>query len=362
MRRLRDVLPVVALAVLLWALPDLLRAGAGRASVSYLSLVTNGLGLAVLALSWDVLARTGQLSLAHAAFYGAGAYTAAILARLDVGPLWLGLPAAGLVAVLLALGLGVVTLRLRGIYFAIATLAFAEVLRAVVRNLPTPLAGGAAGINVPPLFRPAFDPETMERWEIAFQRNEGYFLLYAGLLLLTIVISLAVRRSRLDPAFTAIRTNEEVAAVMGIRPARMKLLAFALSSVVVGMLGAVHAHRVGSVIPEGSFAVATTVFALVTPIFGGLYTTLGPIVGAGLLAGLEEVLKRTFADGYLIGYGLVLVLSILFMPRGVVGLARGLARRRRTGSPPPGAAVGAQRSDAASDHAATDDAPTGGSR
>ncbi len=340
MRLLRDALPVALFALALWLLPDLLRGASGRASVSYLSLVTNGLGLAVLALSWDVLARTGQLSLAHAAFYGVGAYATAILARQDVGPLWLGIPFGGLVAVLLALGLGAVTLRLRGIYFAIATLAFTEVVRAVVRNLPTSLAGGAAGLNVAPLFRPAFDPETMERWEIAFVRNEGYFLLYAGLLIVTIVISLIVRRSRLDPAFTAIRTNEEVAAVMGIRPARMKLLAFALSSVVVGMLGAVHAHRIGSVLPEGSFSVATTVFALVTPIFGGLYTTLGPIVGAGLLAGVEETLKRNLADGYLIGYGLVLVLSILFMPRGVVGLVRGLARRRRAGAPPPAASDG----------------------
>lgn len=334
-RLLRDVLPVALFALALWLLPDLLRTGSGRASVSYLSLVTSGLGLAVLALSWDVLARTGQLSLAHAAFYGTGAYATAILAHHEVGPLWLGIPAGGLMAVLLALGLGAVTLRLRGIYFAIATLAFTEVVRAAVRNLPTSLAGGSAGLNVAPLFRPAFDPATMERWEIAFLRNEGYYLLYAGLLLVTIVISLIVRRSRLDPAFTAIRTNEEVAAVMGIDPARMKLLAFALSSVVVGMLGAVHAHRIGSVIPEGSFSIETTVFALVTPIFGGLYTTLGPIVGAGLLAGVEETLKRSLADGYLIGYGLVLVLSILFMPRGVVGLIRGLARRRTPPPPPP---------------------------
>lgn len=335
MRAFRDVLAVAAFAAALWFLPDLLRAFADRASVSYLSLVTNGLGLAILALSWDVLARTGQLSLAHAAFYGAGAYTAAILARAEIGPLWLGIPAAAVVAILLALGLGVVTLRLRGIYFAIATLAFTEVLRAVVRNLPTSLAGGAAGLNVAPLFRPAFDPATMERWEIAFLRNESYYLVYAGLMILTVAISLIVRRTRLDPAFTAIRTNEEVAAVMGVRPARTKLLAFALSSLVVGMLGAVHAYRVGSVIPEGSFSVETTVLALVTPIFGGLYTTLGPIVGAGLLAGLEETLRRTFADGYLIGYGLVLVLSILFMPRGVVGMSRRwLARRRGPTSAP----------------------------
>ena len=330
MKLLRDALPVGLFALALWLLPDLLRGTAGRASVSYLSLVTNGLGLAVLALSWDVLARTGQLSLAHAAFYGTGAYVTTIVARHLELPLWVGIPAAGIVAVLLALGLGAVTLRLRGIYFAIATLAFSEVLKAFFRQLPTAFAGGSAGMNVAPLFRPVFEPETMERWEIAFFRNEAYYLLYAGLLLLTIGISLWTRRSRLRPAFTAVRTNEQVAAVMGVRPARTKLLAFALSSLSVGMLGAIHAHRVGSVVPEGAFAVATTVFALVTPIFGGLYTTLGPILGAGLLSAIEEALKRNLSDGYLIGYGLVLVLSINLMPRGIVGTVRNAARRRRT--------------------------------
>jgi len=332
MKLLRDLLPIAAFALFLWFLPDLLRAFAGRASVSYLSLVTNGVGLAILALSWDILARTGQLSLAHAAFYGTGAYVTAIMARhLDL-PLWIGIPAGGLVAVILALGVGAVTLRLRGIYFAIATLAFTEVLKSVFRHLPTPFAGGAAGINVEPLFRPVFDAATMERWEIAFFRNEGYFLLYALLLIITILLSLITRRSRLRQAFTAIRTNEEVAAIMGVHPARMKLLAFALSSFAVGMLGAVHAHRVGSVVPEGSFSVETTVLALVTPIFGGLYTTLGPIVGAGMLAGIEETLKRNLADGYLIGYGVVLILSILFLPKGLVGTTRAWWRRRQSKS------------------------------
>lgn len=321
MKRARyDLIALALAAVVLYFLPELLRNSYGRASVSYLSLLTNAVTLAVLALSWDILARTGQLSLAHAAFYGAGAYTTAVLLRLTDLPLWVGMPVAGVVAVLLALLLGVVTLRLQGIYFAIATLAFTEVLRAIVQQLPTRIAGGAAGINVAPLFRPQFVPGEMERWEIAFLRNESYFWLYAGLLVLTVLASIYVQRSRLRPAFTAIRTNEAVAAVMGVRSARYKVLAFMLSSLMVGMLGAIDAHRVGSVNPYETFGIQTTVFALVTPIFGGLYTTLGPILGAGVLAGLEETLRRTFGSGYLIGYGAVLVLAILFMPRGLMGL------------------------------------------
>ncbi len=330
MRRISyDLLFVLLAAALLFFLPATLKALYGKASVSYLSLLINATGLAILALSWDILARTGQLSLAHAAFYGAGAYTTAILLKLADWPLWLGIPLGGIVAVLLALLLGSVTLRLRGIYFAIATLAFAEVLKAVVQQLPTRIAGGAAGINVAALFRPAFIPGEMERWEVAFLRNQSYFLVYVGILLLSILVSILVQRSRLKPAFTAIRTNEEVAAVMGVKPARYKLLAFALSSFLVGLLGASEAHRIGSVLPDETFGIGTTVFALVTPIFGGLYTTLGPILGAAGLASVEELLRRTFEEGYLIGYGIVLVASILFMPKGIVGLIDSLKRRRR---------------------------------
>ncbi len=327
----RDLVVTVAFAILLAFLPGLLRELFGRASVSYLSLATNALVLAVLALSWDMLARTGQLSLAHAAFTGAGGYTVAVLFKLTGAPLWLGIPLGGLVAAVLALGLGSVTLRLFGIYFAIATLAFTEVLKAAVQRLPTAVAGGAAGINVPALFRPTFVPGTMERWEVAFFRNQGYFWVYAGLLVAALVISLVVQRSRLRAAFTALRTNEQVAGVMGVNPARMKLLAFVLSSFLAGLLGSVEAHRLGSVSPDGAFSVHTTVLALVTPIFGGLYTTLGPILGATVLAGIEETLKRTFSEGYLIGYGVVLVASILFMPRGLVGLIGKLFRGRGAG-------------------------------
>ena len=322
-----DLLALALFAALLFFLPNILRTVFDKASVSYLSLLINALTLAILARSWDILARTGQLSLAHAAFYGAGAYTTAVLVKLAAWPLWVGIPLGGLVAALLALLLGSVTLRLRGIYFAIATLAFTEVLRAVVQQLPTRIAGGAAGLNVTALFRPAFVAGEMERWELAYMRNESYFWVYAGLLVLCVLVSIFVQRSRLRAAFTAIRTNEEVAAVMGVTPARFKLLAFALSSFLVGLLGALEAHRIGSVNPSATFGVGVTVLALVTPIFGGLYTTLGPILGAGVLAGLEEGLRRFLSEGYLIGYGVVLVLSILFMPRGLVGLLSRLGRR-----------------------------------
>lgn len=331
---LRDLILVVLFAGLLLALPSILRSSYGQASVSYLSLGIKAVALAVLALTWDIVARTGQLSLAHAAFYGAGAYAAAVLFKLTGAPLWLGIPVAGVVAGLLALILGSATLRLFGIYFAIASLAFTEVVKVIVQSLPFSITGGTVGTNLPPLFRPVFVAGEMERWEVAFLRNQGYFLVYVGVLVVTITISVLLQNSRLKHAFTAIRTNEFVAGVMGVNPARYKLIAFVVSSFVVGMLGAIEAHRFGSVNPDATFAVHTTVLALVTPIFGGLYTTVGPILAAGVLSGVEETLKRVLLDGYLVAYGVVLVVSILFMPRGLVGLVKQLTSRRAAGGAP----------------------------
>lgn len=323
----RDLMLLALFMLLLYLAPGFLRARYGSASVSYLAIGINALRVGVLALAWDLIGRTGQLSLAHAAFYGAGAYTVAISARLTGWPYPVGIVLAGLIAVVLALILGSVTLRLRGIYFAIATLAFTEMLRAVVQRLPTGIAGGGAGLNVPALFRPQFVAGQMARWEVAFLRNQAYFYTFAALLLLAVLLSLVVQHSRLRAAFSAIRTNEAVAAVMGVAPARMKLLAFVLSSFLVGLTGAVEGHRIGSVNPIETFSVSVTVLGLVTPIFGGLYSTVGPLVGAGALAGLEELLRRNLGNGYLIGYGVVLVLAILLMPRGLVGLYHGLAAR-----------------------------------
>lgn len=327
----RDLLYLVVFIGILVAVPSLLRELFGQASVSYLSLGIRAVGLGVLALSWDIVARTGQLSLAHAAFYGIGGYSAAVLLKLTDAPIWLSMPVAGVVAALLALVLGSATLRLYGIYFAIATLAFTEVIKVIVQNMPFAITGNTVGTNLPPMFRPVFVAGEMERWEVAFLRNQGYFMVYVGVLALTIIVSLFIQRSKLRHAFTAIRTNEFVAGVMGVNPARNKLIAFVLSSFLVGMLGAVEAHRFGSVNPDVTFNVHTTVLALVTPIFGGLYTTVGPLLAAGVLSGLEETLKRSLHDGYLVAYGVVLVVSILFMPRGLVGLFRKLTTRLTPG-------------------------------
>ena len=278
----------------------------------YLQLAINILMFAVLALSWDILARTGQLSLAQAAFYGLGAYTSVLLTTLAGIPIPLGILSGGLVAVVTAVLLGLLTLRLRGIYFAIGTLAFSETLRVVTTQVR--FTGGATGLVAAPLLggdRPA------------------QFLVILSILLLAVLVSWRVNRSRWHFAFTAIRTNEEVASAMGVDVVRFKVLAFAISAFFAGITGAYYAHVFLFISPLEAFSLAVSVQALVAPIFGGLYTTIGPVVGALVLRAGEEVLRVKVGSGFLIIYGLILAIVVLYAPRGLAGIWQTLVSRRR---------------------------------
>ncbi len=286
----------------------------GLAADRYLMFLANVmLMFMVLALSWDVVARTGQLSLAHGAFFGLGAYTVGIAYRSAHLPPLAGLAIAAIVGAVVAIALGLVTLRLRGIYFAIATLAFAEVLRTVALQLPD-LTGGNVGISMPPLF----DGD----------RVISYYLV-AGLFVLAVALSVWVRRSRMQYAVTAIRANETVAAVVGVSVVRTKIVLFAASATLAALAGAFYMPFITHTDPADAFDTSRSVAALVFPIFGGLYTTVGPVVGTILLRSLEEYLRVTppWKDGYQVVYGLVIVIAVLFMPRGLVGLAGERLRR-----------------------------------
>ena len=286
----------------------------GVASDRYLMFLANVmLMFMTLALSWDVVARTGQLSLAHGAFFGLGAYSVGIAYRSAHLPPLAGLAVAAVVAAIVAVTLGLVTLRLRGIYFAIATLAFAEVLRTVALQLPD-VTGGNVGISMPPLF----DGD----------RVLSYYLIGA-VFVLALGLSIWVRRSRIHYAVTAVRANETVAAVMGVNVIRTKVALFAASAVLAALAGAFYMPFITHTDPADAFDISRSVAALVFPIFGGLYTTVGPVLGTVLLRALEEYLRVTppWKDGYQVVYGLVIVVAVLFMPRGLLGLMREGLRR-----------------------------------
>ncbi|RTH15854.1 branched-chain amino acid ABC transporter permease [Thermus scotoductus] len=260
-----------------------------------------------LALSWDLVARTGQLSLAHGAFFGLGAYGAGLLVpHLGTLP---GLVLGSLLAGLGALVLGSVTLRLHGLYFAIASLAFSEVLRTLALKLP--FTGGPIGLPVPPPFGGA------SPWA-------AYYLALA-VFLLALALSLWAEWSPFRLAQAACRQSEAVARVLGVRVVRVKLWSLFLGSVVAGLAGGVYGMKTLFLSPYDAFSLARAVEALVIPIFGGLYTTLGPLLGGVALVSLEQALRLWIQEGYLVVYGAILILVILFLPRGLVGV---LGRRR----------------------------------
>lgn len=307
--RRRDLLGWAIFLAVVAALPWL---GVGRDR--YLMLLANVmLMFMTLALSWDVVARTGQLSLAHAAFFGIGAYTVAISSRYWSVPPLAGLALGALVGGAVAVTLGAVTLRLRGIYFAIATLAFAEVLRAVALQLAD-VTGGTVGISMHPLF--------------GGDRVASYYLI-AGIFALALALSLAVRWSRLHYAVTAVRDNETIARVIGVDVVRVKVGLFAASATLAALAGAFYMPFITHTDPNDAFDIGRSVAALVFPIFGGLYTTAGPVLGTIVMRSLEEYLRVTppWKDGYQVLYGLVIVVAVLVMPRGVVGLGGRIAGR-----------------------------------
>ncbi len=305
------MLPGIVLAALL-AAAVVFPFWANRTQPYYLQIAINIAIFAVLALSWDLLARTGQLSLAHAAFYGLGAYASALLTLRAHVPVPAAILAGGVLALALAAGLGVLTLRLRGIYFAIATLAFSETLRVITNQVR--FTGAATGLVVPPLMGGARVPQ---------------YLVILAILLLMLLASWLVNRSRWHFAFTAIRANEEVAASMGVDVVRYKVMAFMISAFFAGVAGAYYGHVFLFISPLEVYSLAVSVGALVAPIFGGLYTTLGPLIGAVVLRAGEEVLRSTIGGGYLIIYGLILAVVILYMPRGLLGVWTTITARLR---------------------------------
>ncbi|MEW6265456.1 MAG: branched-chain amino acid ABC transporter permease [Thermodesulfobacteriota bacterium] len=260
----------------------------------------------VLSSSWDILARTGQVSVGQAGLFGLGAYTSALLYRQFGVPPVLGMLGGALVALIVSIALGYLTLRLKGIYFSITTIAFAEAL-AVVWLMTPQITGGAMGVSTPPLF--------------GGDRIMAFYLILAAQAAVMLVVWY-IERSRLNFAFTSIRENEDVANTMGINPTRYKVLAFMISAFFTGFAGGFYSHYNTYIIPYEVFGLGISVGCLVMPIFGGLYTPAGPIIGTIVVKALEEILRVNIAYGHQIAYGLILILVVLFMPEGLMGLWR----------------------------------------
>ncbi|HAE62138.1 branched-chain amino acid ABC transporter permease [Archaeoglobus sp.] len=280
-------------------------------STYYLDLLIVIFLYASLALSWDILARTGQISFAHHAFFGIGAYVSVLLYLKGVNPL-VGMVAGGFASAMAAFLLGLATLRLRGMYFAIATLAFAGFIHIAVLQL-SDYTGGAGGIT---LDEPLFGGNIYAAYSLALL-----------ICLVTITTSLLLERSRLYYAMKVIANNETVAKTIGINVTKTILLIFTLSSIFPGVIGAYYVHYIAFVNPEIAFNVGIALAVLAMGVFGGMGTTFGPVLGAAILRIVEEQLRVTITYGHMIVYGIILIAVILLFPTGLLGLWEKVRRR-----------------------------------
>ena len=273
----------------------------------------------VLALSLNLLlGYTGQLSLGHAAFFGIGAYTSALLTLRLEWSFWLALPGAVALTALAGWLIGRLALKLRGAYFVLVTISFAGVISLVSVNWME-LTNGPLGL--PGVPAPALGP-----WSLR-TKPAYYYLVLAGVALSYLVCRRLVR-SRIGRAFLALRENEPLAESVGVDVAHYLVLAAVVSAGLAGLAGSLYAHYTRFVSPE-VFLFTYTVTMVVMVVAGGKGTLAGPLVGALLFTALPEALRlATSWQWQMLAYGVLLVLLVFFLPRGIVPALAAWRERR----------------------------------
>ena len=306
---MRDLRAIALFVLVVGAIPLFTSSGVA------LNFVMTALYACLLAQAWNVLGGFGgQFSFGHALFFGTGAYTQAI-AQMQWGlnP-WLALPLAMLLAAAVGAAVGAVSFRygLKGSYFALVTLAFAEVFRIVATSVP--FTGAGVGLMLPLRESAA---------NMQFGSRSGFVWLMLGLVTLALLVTAWLRHSRFGAYLQAVRDNEDAARAVGVEPQRVKLVATVLSAALMGAAGAFYLQVYQYIDPGIAYGPHTSVEALVGAIVGGMGTLWGPVLGALSLHILADVTRNLF--GQLPGinmviYGAVLVLIVMFLPRGIAGL------------------------------------------
>ena len=272
----------------------------------------------VLATAWNILGGyTGYVNFGTGAFFALGAYTSVFLIQAIHAPLLAQIVGGGLVSGLLGLGIGYLTLRLRGVFFSIATLALAVVLETVMVNWE--YVGGARGMSV---IRPS---------SVLLFGNYASFLFVVMALLAMGAVAVAwlIEHSKVGRGFAAIRDNEEAAECMGVPTLRLKLLATTVSGGLMGIAGAPFPYYITFVEPASAFNLSYAVNSLAMPMVGGTTSWLGPVVGAILLGTAQQFATVTISSALnLLIVGVVLVAFVVLAPEGILGLARRLAGRK----------------------------------
>jgi branched-chain amino acid transport system permease protein len=270
----------------------------------------------VIATAWNILGGyAGYVNFGTPAFFALGAYTAIFLIEAYKAPLPVLMLAGGLVSALLGLGIGYLTLRLKGVFFSIATLALSVVLQTLIINWD--YVGGAKGFTVIRPSAPFFG-----NWVTLL------FTVMTGLAVVAVVVARFIERSWIGRGLSALRDNEEAAECMGVPTLRLKLFATTISGFFLGVAGAPFPYYVTYVEPSSAFDLNYAVNALAMPMIGGTTTWIGPVIGAILLGTAQQVATVTISSELnLLIVGVVLVLFVVLAPEGLVGLARHLRGR-----------------------------------
>jgi branched-chain amino acid transport system permease protein len=264
----------------------------------------NTLLLAVLAQGWNIIGGyTGYASFGNSVFYGLGSYGVGIAMVQWNLPFAAGLILGGVLAIAFAFLLGIPVLRLKGHYFAIATLALAQVMSAIVSNVS--IAGQNIGLVLPPL-----------------NNDYLFYELSLGLLIIATLTVAWLTRSRFGFGLIAIRENEEGAAVMGVNTTLYKVLAFALSGLFTALAGGIHAYWITFIDPESAFDISLNVKMIIMTVFGGPGTLIGPVFGAFVLSAISEVLSSEVTNVAGLFFGVVVVAAVVLMPRGIADVMR----------------------------------------
>jgi branched-chain amino acid transport system permease protein len=319
-RPVRVLLVVIAIAIL--GLFPLVFSSPTTTSIAVFTLI-----FMVSASAWNLFSgSSGYIALGHAVYFGCGAYALSLLANhLGVAagwPVFALVPVAGIVAGLIAIPTGLIALRARRHTFVVITIAWMFIFQLAASNLA--FTGGTSGLQPPtPL------------WGID-SYNRNFYYVTAVILVLTVALTWLVRRSRFGLQLLTIRDDEERARGLGVRVARIKLTAFVLSAIPVGMVGGIYAYFLGQIFPQFAFDPLFDLSIALMAFMGGLGTLAGPLLGALVLESLQQYFTVQYgaSQAYLIIYGVLFLVVVLLLPRGVIPSVEELIGRWRTRSSP----------------------------
>ncbi len=274
-------------------------------------LVTTLLMYTILTVSWVLFSGlTGYMSLATAAFFGIGIYASALFLPTTgaVLPILVVVLIGGLASSIIALGVGALTLRLRGIYFAIFTFGLVVLIMELVNWWELSVS------------------HLLGRYVILVDNNFIFYTML-GIFVLLMITTFFIQRSKFGLALRTIGENEEAASHMGINVTMVKIITFAISAFFMGAAGAIWATKLTYINSHVAFSVLFSFLPVLMAIFGGMGRIYGPVIGAVFFAYLQETLQTEFSEIYMLSFGVILVIAIMYMPDGIIGLVQKLWRR-----------------------------------